>query len=63
MQISWTLLIIFWVIVILFPSILVFLIGWFFIFLGINILTLGTLVWKSKTKDEYIKFWKYKIYR
>ena len=63
MQISWTLLIIFWVIVILFPSILVFLIGWFFIFLGINILTLVTLVSKSKTKDEYIKFWKYKIYR
>lgn len=63
MQISWTLLIIFWVIVILFPSILVFLIGWFFIFLWINILTLWTLVSKSKTKDEYIKFWKYKIYR
>jgi len=63
MQISWTLLIMFWVIVILFPSILVFLIGWFFIFLWINILTLGTLVSKSKTKDEYIKFWKYKIYR
>lgn len=63
MQIFGTLLIIFWVIVILFPSILVFLIGWFFIFLGINILTLGTLVSKSQAKDEYIKFWKYKIYR
>ncbi len=56
-------LIIFWVIIILAPAILAYLIWWLFIFIWINILIFFKNI-KSKTnKEEYIKFGKYKIYK
>lgn len=60
----WFGLIIFWIIIIAFPAILVFLIGWFFIFLWINLLTIFWIFNKSKqSREDYVKFWNYKIYR
>ena len=56
------LLITFWIIVIAFPAILVFLIGWFFIFIWINMLAFFKNK-KSKDWDNYVKFWKNKIKR
>ncbi len=54
-------LIIFWIIIILAPAILAYLIWWFFIFVWINILAFFQNVkWKD---DNYVKFGKYKIYR
>lgn len=58
-------LIIFWITIIVFPEFLAYLIGWFFIFIWINILLLWTAFGfaKKKTDDNFIKFGKYKIYR
>jgi len=64
MRAFWTCLIVFWVIIIAFPAILVFLIWGFFIFLWINLITLGVLASKKpKEWESYVKFWNYKIYR
>ncbi|PZM85050.1 hypothetical protein DLH72_02300 [Candidatus Gracilibacteria bacterium] len=64
MKIFGILLIVFGIIIIAFPKILVFLIGGFFIFLGINILAMSGIIGKQqKNQEEYIKFGKYKIYR
>ena len=57
MKILWTSLIAFWIIIILFPAILVFLI-W------VNIIASSIYLNKTaKNQEEYIKFGKYKIYR
>ena len=66
MKLFAALLITFWVIIIVFPAILVFLIGWFFIFIWANLLlffTKNTKKTKDKHWDEYVKFGNYKIYR
>lgn len=63
MKFFWLLLISFWAIIIIFPKFLVYLIWGFFIFIWVNTLILSATFNKSKSKDEYIKFWKYKIYR
>ena len=58
-------LIIFGVIIIMAPEILAYLLGGFFVFLGIN----GLIIWGLFSKaqkwwdDNYVKFGKYKIYR
>jgi len=57
-------LIIFWIILIVFPEIIAYLLGWFFVFIGINMLLITTSFGKKKSgDDEFIKFGKYKIYR
>lgn len=60
----WIGLVVFWIITILFPEILVFLIWGFFIFLWLNLLA---FFWsfgrKREEKEDYVKFWNYKIYR
>lgn len=61
-------LIIFWIIIIAAPEILAYLLGGFFIFLGINGLILGGLFSKAKNSsaqhgDDYVQFGKYKIYK
>ncbi len=58
-------LILFWLIIVIFPEFLAYLIGWFFIFIWINIILVWTVFSfaKKKTEDNYIKFGKYKIYR
>ncbi|MDD2871726.1 MAG: hypothetical protein PHS49_07100 [Candidatus Gracilibacteria bacterium] len=54
-------LIIFGIIIILAPAILAYLIGGFFIFVGINILAFFKNV--KSNKEDYVKFGNYKIYR
>lgn len=57
-------LIAFGIIIILFPAILVFLIGWFFILVWLNLFVFVKQVHGKKKDDkDYIKFWEYKIYR
>jgi hypothetical protein len=58
-------LIIFWIIVIVFPEILAYLIWWFFVFIWLNLFLLWWFFSKSSKweKDNYVKFGKYKIYR
>ena len=61
--------ILFGVIVIVYPEFLAILIGSFFVFMGVNIFLLwgwisNPFIKKSKKKwEDYVKFWKYKIYR
>lgn len=55
------LLIVFWFIIILAPEILAYLIGGFFIFVWLNMLIfIKKVKW---SKEDYVKFWKYKIFR
>lgn len=56
------LLIIFWIIVIVFPTIIAYLIWSFFIFIWINILMFFRQI-TSKKWEQYVKFWDYKIYK
>ena len=57
-------LIIFWIIIILAPEILAYLLGWFFIFIWLNMLAFFWLFnKKSESGENYVKFGKYKIYR
>ena len=55
-------LIIFGVIIIIYPEFLAYLIGWFFVFVWVNL----ALIWfafKRWIKEDYVKFGKYKIFR
>lgn len=61
-------LIIFGIIIIAAPEILAYLLGGFFIFLGINGLILGGLFskakkWSAHHWDDYVQFGKYKIFK
>lgn len=54
-------LIVFWIIIIVFPEIIAYLIGSVFIIIWINILIFSKSF--KSWKEEYVKFGKYKIYR
>lgn len=56
-------LIVFWIIIILAPAILAYLIWWFFIVLWINILIFFKNVNWKKDWNDYVKFGNYKIFR
>jgi len=59
-------LIIFGVIIIVFPQILAILLWWFFIFLWINMLFINKILFKNKKwgdSEAYVKFGNYKIFR
>jgi len=56
-------LIIFGVIIILAPAILAYLIGWFFIFVWLNLMAFFKIAKWGKSKEDYVKFGKYKIYK
>lgn len=57
-------LIIFWIIVIAAPEILAYLLGWFFIFIWLNMLAFFSFFKKKGDNwEKYVKFGKYKIYR
>jgi len=56
-------LIIFWIIIIKFPEIIAYLIGGLLIFIGLNILIFFGWFKKQGSKEEYVKFGKYKIFR
>ena len=62
MKIFAVFLIIFGIIIIVYPEFLAYLIGWFFVFAWINLY----LIWfafNKWNKENYVKFGKYKIYR
>jgi len=54
-------LIIFWIILIKFPEIIAYLIWGLLIFIWVNMLIFMRAV--KKWKQDYVKFWKYKIFR
>ena len=57
--------ILFWVTIIIFPKFLAYLIGWFFLFVWLSMLSVWSMFnsGKKNKEDNYIKFGKYKIYR
>ncbi len=59
------LLIVFWTIIMIAPEILAYLIWWFFIFIWLNMLFIWLAFKKkqSSSKEDYVKFGKYKIFR
>lgn len=69
MKFMWIFLIIFWIIVIVYPEFLSYLIWGFFLFLWLNIILFNlSMKWMNKwaNTDErwnFFKFWKYKIYK
>lgn len=66
MKILSIILITFWIVIIVFPAIIVFLIGGFFIFIWANLLLLFTKNSKKnkdKKWEEFVKFGNFKIYR
>lgn len=58
----WLVLLVFWLIIIFFPEIIAYLIGWFFVFIWLNMLV---FFWWKKTWGDwsYVQFWNYKIYK
>lgn len=58
-------LIIFGLIVIIYPQFLAYLIGSFFIFVGLNMLVLTIWISRGKSEwwDEFFRVWKYIIYK
>ncbi len=70
MSYFWIFFVIFWVIIIKFPDFLSYLIGWFFLFVWINIFLTKYLYSRKPKNSEnnkdwqsYVKFWNYKIYK
>jgi hypothetical protein len=65
MTFYWFLMVLFWVIVIIFPDIIAYLVWWFLVFIGLNILFFRFYFKKNtKTnKESYVEVWGYKIYR
>lgn len=55
-------LIIFGLIIIAYPEFLAYLIGWFFLFIWLNIFFIG-LAFPRKKKEGFVKFGSYKIFR
>ena len=64
---AWLILVIFWVIVIVFPEIIAYLIWWLLIFIWLNIFLITKTkesFWKKKpSMDNFVKFGDYKIFR
>ncbi len=57
--------ILFWITIIIFPKFLAYLIGGFFVFVWVSMLSVGSIFnfGKKSKEDNYIKFGKYKIFR
>lgn len=58
-------LIIFWLIIIIYPEFLAFLIGIFFMFIWLNmfLVSLRFGKWVNQSWEEFVRFWKYVIYK
>ena len=57
-------LIVMWIIIIIFPDILAYLLAVFFLITWINILIASNKMWWAKKwKEDYVQFWKYKIFK
>lgn len=60
----WTILIISWLIIIFFPQIIAYMIWWLLLFFWLNILLAKYFMQKKSWNwENYVKFWKYKIYK
>jgi len=63
MKYTGILLILFGLTNIMFPDFIAYIIGWVCVFFGTSIL-LGGFFWPKKaSKNDYVKFWNYKIFR
>lgn len=65
MSAFWILLVVSWIVIIIWPQIIAYILGWLLLFFWLNILFLKYVIFfKSKNKNEgYVKFWNYKIYK
>lgn len=64
MKIFWILLLAFWLLVIIFPEFLAYLVGGAFTFMGVSLILTDYQISKmQKNSDSYVKFGNYKIYR
>ncbi len=64
MSAFWILLVISGIIIIVYPQIIAYMIGGLLLFFGLNILVANFLLKKtSKSWENYVKFWNYKIYK
>lgn len=60
----WILLVVSWIIIIAFPDIIAYIIGGLLLFFWLNIVFANFLLKKnSKSWENYVKFWNYKIYK
>lgn len=62
MRLFWLFLFIFWIIIIYNPDIIAYLIWWLLVFIGLNMF-LASLFFKKDSKESFVKFWDYKIFR
>ena len=69
MKFAWIFMVVFGILIISFPEFLSYLIGGFFLFIGLNIVlfNLGINNMKNKSNSDdrwsFFKIWKYKIYK
>lgn len=64
MRLLWIMFIVFGLAVVIFDKFLVYLIWWFFVFVGVNFLYMAKKFPGNKWEpDNYVKFGKYKIFR
>ena len=56
-------LILIWIVIIAIPEIISYILWWLFIFIWLNMLFIFKGFKSKWNKEEYVKFWKYKIYR
>ena len=56
-------LILIWIVIIVIPEIISYILWWLFIFIWLNMLFIFKGFKSKWNKEEYVKFWKYKIYR
>lgn len=64
MPIFWLILVISGMIIIIYPQIIAYMIGWLLLFFGMNILLAKYLFsQKGNSGENYVKFWNYKIYK
>lgn len=65
MSYLWTILVIFWIIIIYNPALISYLIWGFMIFVWLNIVITKYFFFKKSNNNwkDYVSFWKYKIYK
>jgi len=64
MRLLWTLFVVFGLAVVIFDKFLVYLVGWFFVFVWVNFLYMAKkFTGKKWEPDNYVQFGKYKIFR
>lgn len=64
MPIFWIILVVSWIIIIVYPQIIAYMLWGLLLFFWVNVLIARYLMKKSnKDGESYVKFWNYKIYK